>query len=198
MSNRLQKFTWVVIMGGAWEVAAMVMAALLAKKQNSDTYATMHTLLFLLAPLWINAFFYMTLGRMVWFFDERKRLAGLSAKRFGSLFVWLDIFSFLVQATGAVMASQTGVSSSSIALGLHIYMGGIGIQEFFILCFTVMLVMLHRRLIVQEQRGIMIDRLHNGSLPWRWLFYGIYFALIMITVSSVSASLYPTSRLISC
>lgn len=169
-------------MGGAWEIAAMVMAALLAKHQNSDTYDTLHTILFLLAPLWINAFLYMTLGRMVWFFDERKRLAGLSAQRFGSLFVWLDIVSFLVQATGAVLSSQTGASNSSVMLGLHIYMGGIGAQEFFILCFTVMLIMLHRRLLLQEQRGIMLDRLHNGSLPWRWLFYGMYFALTMITV----------------
>lgn len=169
-------------MGGAWEIAAMVMGALLAKKQNSETYDTLHTILFLLAPLWINAFLYMTLGRMVWFFDEKKKLAGLSAQRFGSLFVWLDIFSFLIQATGAVLSSQTDASHSSIMLGLHIYMGGIGAQEFFILCFTVMLVTLHRRLIKQEQRGIMLERLHNGTMPWRWLFYGMYFALTMITV----------------
>lgn len=68
-------------------------------------------------------------------------------------------------------------------------MGGIGLQELFILCFTGMLITLHRRLLVQEQRGIMLDRLHNGPLSWRWLFYGMYFALTMITVTHPSSSL---------
>lgn len=170
-------------MGGAWELTAMVFGALLAKHQNSGTYDTLHTLLFLLAPLWINAFLYMTLGRMVWFFDERKKLAGLSPQRFGSIFVWLDVFSFLVQATGAIISQQTGVPNSTIMLGLHVYMVGIGVQEFFVLCFSIMLITLHRRLLLQEQRGIMLERLHNGNLKWRWLFYGMYFALTMITVS---------------
>ncbi|KAH8703307.1 RTA1 like protein-domain-containing protein [Talaromyces proteolyticus] len=175
-------FTWVITMGAIWEIGAMVMAALLAKHQNSDTYDTVHQVLFLLAPLWINAFLYMTLGRMVWFFDETKRLGGLSAQRFGSLFVWLDVISFLVQAAGALLSSSKDASDSTVQLGLHLYMAGIGIQEFFIVCFTGLLVILHRRLIRQEQRGVMLERLNNGTLRWRWLFYGMYFALAMITI----------------
>jgi hypothetical protein len=169
-------------MGAVWELVAIIFRILLTKAQNNSTYDMFNQLFFLLAPLWINAFLYMTLGRMVWFFDETKRLAGLSPKRFGQLFVGLDVISFIIQAIGAVITSSNNVSQSTLEMGIHIYMGGIGLQQFFIIGFTTALVALHRRLIRQERRSIMMHRLYNGTLPWRWLFYGMYFALVMITV----------------
>ncbi|KAL1964502.1 hypothetical protein VTN77DRAFT_6928 [Rasamsonia byssochlamydoides] len=177
-----KKYCWVIVMGAAWELVAMIFRVLLTKHQNNTTYNTYNQLLFLLAPLWINAFLYMTLGRMLWFFDETQRLGGLSPQRFGTAFVALDIVSFIVQAAGASITTSSNVSQSTLETGIHIYMGGIGLQEFFILGFIGLMVTLHRRLIQQEQRGVLLHRLHNGSLPWRWLFYGMYFALVMITV----------------
>lgn len=169
-------------MGALWELIAMIFRVLLTKHQDNANYDTYHQLFFLLAPLWINAFLYMTLGRMLWFFDETRRLGGLSPQRFAMLFVGLDIVSFLVQAAGASITSQSNISQHMLIMGIHIYMGGIGLQEFFILGFVGLLVTLHRRLVRQERRAVLLHRLHNGSLPWRWLFYGMYFALVMITV----------------
>lgn len=42
------------------------------------------------------------------------RLAGVSARRFGLLFVLLDIVAFIVQASGAVMLSGNDVSQHTI------------------------------------------------------------------------------------
>jgi hypothetical protein len=170
-------------MGALWELGAMVFHTLQARQQDNANYNTGYSLLFLLAPLWVNAFLYMTLGRMVNFFDESKKLAGIKAKRFGSIFVWLDISAFIVQAVGVSITTQTNVSSDTIMMGVHIYMGGIGLQELFIICYTTLMVKLHKRLIRNEQLGINIERLHRGSMPWRWLFYGIYAGLFCITVS---------------
>lgn len=170
------------MMGGVWETISMILRTLLVKQQNNADYDTYHQLFFLLAPLWVNAFLYMTFGRMVWFFSQEERLGGLYPQRFGTIFVWLDIVSFLVQLAGAGMSSQTNTSSSIIQTGLHVYMGGIGLQEFFILGFSALMVQLHMRLLRQDREGVMLSRLQNGSLPWRWLFYGIYFTLVMITV----------------
>lgn len=170
-------------MAGVWEVIAFISRTILTKHQNQTTYNTIFTLFLLLAPLWLNAFLYMTLGRMVWFFDETRKLTKLSAQRFGTLFVCLDIFSFIVQVVGAVPIALPKSSHDTQLLGLHIYMAGIGLQQFFILCFTGLMITLHRRLIQQERRGVLLDRLQNGSLRWRWLFYGIYCVLLMITVS---------------
>jgi hypothetical protein len=116
-----------------------------------------------MAPLWVNAFLYMTLGRMVWFFSQDDRLGGLSSQRFGTVLGWLDIVSFLVQLAGAGMSSQTNASASIIQTGLHVYMGGIGLQEFFILGFSALMVQPHRRLLRQEREGVMLSRLQMAA-----------------------------------
>lgn len=170
---------------GIWEIIAFVNRVLLTRHQNDTTFDTLFTLFLLLAPLWVNAFLYMTLGRMVWFFAETRKLARLSAQRFGTLFVLLDVVSFIVQLIGAIPIANSKSSHSTQLMGLHIYMAGIGLQQFFILCFTSMVITLHRRLIQQERRGVLLDRLQNGPLRWRWLFYGIYFVLLMISVRSL-------------
>ncbi|KAJ5897049.1 lipid transporter atnI [Penicillium subrubescens] len=175
-------YAWVVIMGGAWELLAFIFRALQTRHQDNANWDTLYVLFFLLAPIWINAFLYMTLGRMIHFFLPDQKLVGISARKFGVLFVCLDIFAFLVQAAGALMSSaQEG--GSLVMTGLHIYMGGVGLQEFFILCFTALAIDLHRKLIRMENSHTDYNgKLNQGPFSWRWLFYTLYFTLGMITI----------------
>jgi hypothetical protein len=126
----------------------------------------------------------MTLGRLIYFFIPEKRLGGISAKRYGLLFVWLDIFSFIVQVGGASISTGTDVPTKRVMLGLHIYMGGIGLQELFVLIFTGFMIHLHRKIAHMEREGTLgTEQLKKGPASWRWLFYAMYIALGMITVS---------------
>ncbi|KAL8636422.1 MAG: hypothetical protein Q9228_006179 [Teloschistes exilis] len=77
----------------------------------------------------------MVMGRMVYNFTSRARLFGIKAWRFTLYFVLLDIIAFIVQAGGASIASGQDKPRHTILLGLHIYMGGVGFQEFFVLIF---------------------------------------------------------------
>lgn len=52
-------------MGVEWELAAFVVRALAAHRQNSEAFAIVSNILFLLAPLWINAYVYMTASRLI-------------------------------------------------------------------------------------------------------------------------------------
>ncbi|KAF7587594.1 hypothetical protein BBP40_007014 [Aspergillus hancockii] len=178
-----KKYAWVLIMGGTWELLAFIFRTLLTRHQNSDGYDTAYVLLFLLAPIWINAFVYMTLGRLIFFFIPEKRLGGISAQSYGLLFVWLDIFSFLVQLAGAGMSTGTDVPTSRVMLGLHIYMGGIGLQELFVLIFAGFTMHLHRKIMILEREGALdAEQMKKGPASWRWLFYAMYIALVMITI----------------
>ncbi|KAJ6106570.1 hypothetical protein N7512_010087 [Penicillium capsulatum] len=177
-----KRFCWVVIMGALWELIAFVFRALLARRQNNSNYEQVYTIFFLLAPIWINAFLYMTLGRMINFFIPEKRFWGVSAPRFGTIFVCLDIFAFLIQLAGAFMTSGDDDNQHLIKIGLHIYMGGIGAQEAFVLVFVALTIHLHLTLIKTERSGQSLDKLSRGMFSWHWLFYSIYFALAMITV----------------
>ncbi|OGE52285.1 hypothetical protein PENARI_c010G11501 [Penicillium arizonense] len=176
-------YAWVISMGSAWELVAFIFRALQTRHQNNENYATIYTIFFLLAPIWINAFLYMTLGRIIYFYLPQRKLAGISAQRYGIIFVTLDIIAFLVQLAGASLTSNTGTETKTVLLGLHIYMGGIGMQEFFILCFSGLAIQLHRIILHMERDGVLgLEKLQQGAFSWRWLFYSVYFALGMITI----------------
>jgi hypothetical protein len=120
---------------------------------------------------------------MIHFFLLEQKLVGISARRFGVLFVCLDVFAFIVQVSGAILASNQD-NGNLVMTGLHIYMGGIGLQEAFILCFTGLAIHLHRKLIkLEASEDVYNGKLSQGPFSWRWLFHVIYFALAMITVS---------------
>lgn len=174
------------MMGALWEAIAFGIRFVQTRHQDSGYLNLGFQMFYFLAPLWINAFLYMTLGRMIHFYDESKQLAGLSAKAFTRLFVVFDIISFIVQVAGAGMSGAQGIPQSLNMLGVHIYMGGIGLQQFFMSCFTVLLVLLQVRMGRNEHVWATTERMRRGPWHWRWLFIGIYTALLLITVSQVT------------
>jgi len=86
-----KRFCWVLIMGGSWELISIA-TRIVSIKEPFDAPISRTTFVFLvLAPLWINAFDYMVLGRMVHYYLQDKQLAGVKAQRFAVYFVSLDI-----------------------------------------------------------------------------------------------------------
>jgi len=129
----------------------------------------------------------MILGRMIYYFLPEKTLFHVHASKFSMLFVGLDIISFLVQATGGIILSGTNESEHVINLGKNIYMGGIGMQQFFIVIFFALTIVFHRRILVLERDGILSER---GKAPWRRLLYTLYASLVLITVGLLPQSTY--------
>ena len=139
-------YSWVIIMSGLWQTLAYIFRIVSIKNVDSEGAYSAWFILILLAPLWTNAFVYMVLGRMVFNFTSTAKVLGITAWRFGLYFVLLDIFAFIIQAVGASMASGENIPDSQIFRGLHIYMGGIGMQEFFVLCFLVVAILFQRQM----------------------------------------------------
>ena len=78
-------------MGVSWEFAAFIIRAMGTRKQQSEVYPTVSTILILLAPMWVNAFVYMVMGRMIYFFVPDQQIWGVKAIKIAKIFVWLDI-----------------------------------------------------------------------------------------------------------
>ncbi|KZP21951.1 hypothetical protein FIBSPDRAFT_931388 [Athelia psychrophila] len=176
-----KKFCWVIIMGAIWETASFVLRTLGTRYQQNVTFATVSQILVLLAPLWINAFDYMVLGRMVYYFLPEQKLY-IKATRFSVCFVWLDVTSFLVQLGGGLLLTGTGQSAKVLSMGKNIYMGGIGMQQLFILGFLGMVIMFHRRALVLEREGVLAT---TGRTNWRTLLYCLYASLLLISIRIV-------------
>ncbi|KAJ6589223.1 RTA1 like protein-domain-containing protein [Mycena capillaripes] len=167
-----KKFCWVIIMAGIWETGGLVLRVYSVLNTTSAGYGTPSQLLILLAPLWINAFLYVLMSRFVHFFVLEKRVAGISARRLSLCFVLLDISAFLMQAAGGSMVSSKTLATA--LRGIHIYMGGIGLQQIFVLGFTALVVRFHYKM----------KRLH-GSTEWKRPLYVMYASLTLITLRIV-------------
>jgi RTA1 like protein len=146
-------FSWVLIMGSLWELGGYIFRSLGVTAQKNEGWVTAQALLILLAPLWINAYVYMLLGRMVHFFLDERKLCRIRAKNFTRIFVSLDIISFLVQAIGGSLANQQDAPKAE-KIGIRIYMGGIGLQELIILIFTYIAIRFQKKLGEQERRNL--------------------------------------------
>lgn len=94
----------------------------------------------------------------------------------GCSFVTNKLFSsmFILQLAGA--AITTSDDNSTINTGLHIYTAGVALQQFFIICFTVLSVIFRRRL----SRECDPERAKSVQ-P---LLYTLYLSLALISVSA--------------
>lgn len=168
-----KRYTWVLIMGGLWETISFAIHAVGSKDQQQIAYATAWQILFLLAPLWINAFVYMTFARMVLYWHPEGKVAGFRAAVIARWFVIADVVSFIVQAVGGIMASPSA-SASIIRTGLNIYLGGMALQQFFIVVFL--------GLMIAFQRQCSRHQVLAARPAWRPLLFGLYGVLVCITV----------------
>lgn len=71
-----------------------------------------------------------------------------------------------------------GTSASTLMTGIHVYMGGIGLQEFCILIFTAIATRFMFIMRRQEKYGQVID---SRPRNWRRLLYVLYASLALIT-----------------
>lgn len=177
------RLCWALLMGALWEFASFALRTASTKNQQSVPLAFVSTILVLLAPMWINAFIYMVMGRMIYFFVPAQKIFGVKGISIAKIFVWLDVASFITQVAGGVMISP-GASQSTLQTGIHIYMGGVGFQEFCILLFLAIatkfyvVVRNQERSLAGSGNQILDGRPHN----WRPLLWTLYAALGLITI----------------
>lgn len=157
-------FSWVLIMAGIWEIAGYASRSYSISRQAESGIYTAQFLLILLAPLWINAFVYMILGRMIHFFLENDRIYSLRARRVTLIFVMFDITAFVVQLSGGLMSSGSDNPISTIKLGLKIYTGGVGLQLLFIAIFC-LVAFRFRQLLLKQDRAYRCGISYKPTTP---------------------------------
>ena len=123
----------------------------------------------------------MVFARMVNFYSPTRRVWIFSPSILALAFVTLDIVSFVIQLVGGGMAGP-GSNAESQKKGLNIYMGGIGMQESFIVLFLGLVIKFHYDQPQAEKDG----RLREDKITgWRWLIWALYGCLLAITIRIV-------------
>lgn len=152
----------------------------------------MVTRLILTCSKGVNAFDYMLFARMVHYYSPTKKVANLSPSMLTTVFVCLDIVSFFIQLVGGGMAGP-GSDPKTATKGVHIYMGGIGLQEFFIVSFLGLVIKFHRDMLKSDRHSspkinygnqeTNLELLPPNQRPgWRLMLYVLYGSLLAITV----------------
>lgn len=129
-----------------------------------------------------------------------RSLLGVPAHVLSAVFVTLDFVAFVVQFVGGVTAGPMA-SPEELSRAIHIYMGGIGLQQFFIVVFVGLAVRFHIEVARDERAGRGVfggfdlasrklgrsDARGSSVVPssWRTLMYALYFALAMVTIRIV-------------
>ncbi|KAL2182216.1 hypothetical protein L209DRAFT_760323 [Thermothelomyces heterothallicus CBS 203.75] len=186
-----KRYAWVLIMGALWETLAFVLHSLGSRDQQNQGYSTSWTLLFLLAPLWINAFVYMTFARMVLYWHPENGVGGLRSIVIARCFVFADILSFVVQLVGGSMATAELHGKLGLA-AVYVYMAGVGLQQLFILVFLGLMIAFQRRCSrepLYDDGDSDYDSDSDAAAAaaadkpsWRPLLYGLYAVLVFITI----------------
>ncbi|KAH6995832.1 RTA1 like protein-domain-containing protein [Ilyonectria sp. MPI-CAGE-AT-0026] len=174
-----KKWCWVIIMASLWETCAFIFRAVSTKAPQSSGVYLVFQIFILLAPLWVNAFAYMTLGRMVYYFITSQSIFRMPAVTLGAIFVGLDIISFIIQLVGGSMAGPGSPPDLQLH-AVHIYMGGIALQEFFILIFVGLCFAFQRSM--SRVDGSSKESASIFGSPWGTLLCTLYFSLAMITI----------------
>jgi len=82
----------VIAMGAAWETGSYILRILAIDQSTNVAFYSAWSILILLARLWINAYVYIVLGRVVYNFTSSARVLHVKAWRFGLIFILLDIW----------------------------------------------------------------------------------------------------------
>ncbi|PSN64980.1 RTA1 domain-containing protein [Corynespora cassiicola Philippines] len=172
-----KRFTWVVIMGAVWECGSFIARTISTRHQQEVSLIAISQLLFLLAPVWINAFVHMILARLIYFYHPDRCIFGIDAPRISTYFVWADILSFLIQAGGGSLLGPEQ-SAKEQDIGFKLYMGGVSLQQVLIICFLVLAVKFQIDMYKSEGEG----STHYGRIGWQKQVWCIYCVLGLITL----------------
>ncbi|CAH0024460.1 unnamed protein product [Clonostachys rhizophaga] len=172
-----KRFCWVLLMGVSWELLAFILRTVGSKDQQNTAYAIAGELFFLLAPLWINAFVYMTAARVVYYAVDDQSVWRIKATWLTQIFVWIDVVCFIIQAGGGVLMSNDGAESDQnlIDIGKKIYMAGCGAQLGFIIVFIGLMVRVYMKMRATPSLEANMSR----AMLLFWTLIGVLLFIVM-------------------
>jgi len=171
-------FAVVLIMGGIWELVGFTLRVCSVLSPSNGGFYSNMGILILLAPLWINAFVYMALGRLVHFALVHDTVLGLRARHLTFMFVIFDITAFFMQAGGGIAAAKSS-NPSTKRTSYNIYSAGVGVQMGFILWFVALVLRFHHKL-RQPNIYALFDESRAALTSLRRMIYALYAALALI------------------
>lgn len=171
-------YLWVLLMGSLWELIGFITRIISIHQPTTLSYYAASMTLIIVAPVWIVAFYYMTLGRIILTFLPKNRVFGISSRFLTMIFLLGDVISFIVQLVASGILNNEDGTQEQFDLGRYIFVGGVTFQ------FTVFMgfVGLCWRFEVDYRRDVVGQ---VGEESWRGLMKVMYVGCACVVVRSV-------------
>jgi hypothetical protein len=127
-----------------------------------------------LAPVGLALADYLLVGRLIRLVGRQYSIVNLKFVEFG--FIISDILSIGVQSSGAGLITSGNLDNMTI--GIHILIGGLGINLVSFCFFAVVTVHLHWAI---HRRKVDF----TGREPWIKIFYALYLSMILLIIRSI-------------
>ncbi|TVY42064.1 hypothetical protein LSUB1_G001846 [Lachnellula subtilissima] len=102
-------YSWVIICSGLAQTLNFIFRVISIKNPtNLGDYTA-----WFIPPLFTNGFVYMVMGRMIWNYIPDAKIYRITAWRFSTYFVILDVIALIIQIAGASSAAGGGSSKAN-------------------------------------------------------------------------------------
>ncbi|KAK7705856.1 hypothetical protein SLS64_007804 [Diaporthe eres] len=168
------------VVGGIFETIGYVGRALAYNSTGELIPYVLQSTLLLLGPILFAASLYMTLSRLVRSLDAA-HCAIIPPRWLTRIFVFGDVFSFIIQASGAGLRVQAGMGKSTIdpELGGHIIVGGLIFQIIIFGLFIVTALMFHIRFRRDTKSH------ESNDIPWQSTLAMLYLTSAFVMIRNI-------------
>ncbi|OCK85354.1 RTA1-domain-containing protein [Lepidopterella palustris CBS 459.81] len=172
-------FFFCVVFGSALEVGGYIARAVSSRKVSSVSPYAISSTLIILAPIFVAAGNYLLIGRLICtVLDANKhRIFGIRADRITKTFVWCDVASCMIQASGSGIASSGNWSGSNAKVGTSVLITGLSTQVATFVWFLAV--------IVAFWRNTKHHTKSDAPPGWRKVLHAIYVSSALILIRCV-------------
>lgn len=174
------KLAWPLLVGLAWELASFALRTTGALDQQNRPHAVATSVLGILAPVWVNAFHYVLLGRMVTVFVPDAKVFRIQGSRIALAFVCLSVEVLLLEGSAAILLSP-GNSADRRWTGAKVMMAGVACQQAYMVIFTAFVARFQYRAVQLKKEKYPLPMFR----PWYTTLITLYLSLALMTARNV-------------
>lgn len=171
---------WPLLVGLAWELASFALRTTGALDQQNRSHATAALVLSIIAPVWINVFHYVLLGRMVTVFVPDAKVFRVQGSRVALAFVCLSVEVLLLEGSAAILLSP-GNSADRRRIGAKVMMAGVACQQAYMVASAVFAARFHYRAVQLKKEKYPLPMFR----PWSTTLATLYLSLALMTARNV-------------
>ncbi|KAL1602401.1 hypothetical protein SLS60_005817 [Paraconiothyrium brasiliense] len=168
------------VVGGIFEIIGYVGRAMAHDATGKLVPYILQSTFLLIGPILFAASLYMTLSRVIRAVDGGESSI-ITPRWLTRIFVFGDVFSFLIQVSGSGLRVQAGTGKSSIdpKLGSYVIVGGLVFQIIIFGLYIVTTAMFHCRFTRSNVASQAI------GIPWRSTLHMLYITSVLVMVRNI-------------